>query len=405
MNSILVKNCGQLLSMGELGTLRDAYVLCDGDRIKEIGEMADLPEFSGDVEVVDAEGQVVMPALVECHTHSVFAGSRAEEFKQKLEGKSYLDILRDGGGILTTVKATRAASKEELFESTMKHLDEFMTYGVATVEIKTGYGLSVEAELKLLDVIDEVKKVHPVNVFATFMAAHTVPPEYKGRAGEYIDLIIDEMLPALQGRADAFDVFCEKGAFNLEESRRLLEAAKKAGLKLKLHAEQINDFGGSKMAAELGAISVDHLDHLGPDDIKIVAESDTVGVLLPMVPLYTREDKYADGRRMIDAGMKVAVSTDFNPGSCPSKNIFLAMNLACLKMGLTVEEVLKAVTINAAIALGMEKEIGSLEVGKRADITIMKVKSCEEIPYTFAENLITGLVLGGKLVLRRQDKQ
>jgi imidazolonepropionase len=402
MNSILIKNCGQLLTMGSEGIVKDAYVLCEGERIKAVGEMGGCPEVEG-AEVIDAQGRVVMPGIVECHTHSVFAGSRAEEFKQKLEGKSYLDILAAGGGIHSTVRATRAASKQELVESTMAHLDEFMAYGMSTVEIKTGYGLDLENELKLLEVIEAVRDQHSVNVVVTFMAAHTIPNEFKERASEYIDLVINEMLPEVKGRVDFFDVFCEKGAFSLDDSRRLLEAAKDAGLKLKIHAEQINDLGGSKMASELGAVSVDHLDHLSAQDIEMVAKTDAVGVLLPMVPLYTREDKYADGRAMIDAGMTVAVSTDFNPGSCPSKNIFLAMNLACLKMGLTVDEVLKAVTINAAKAIGMGEEVGSIEIGKRADILIMKAKSYEEIPYNFAENLTQQLLLGGRLVHHQQD--
>ena len=406
--TLLIKNCGQILTMkgmaprkgramSDLGIIEKGFVACEGDTIAEVGKMKNLKrsKINKKTKIIDAKGKVVMPGLIDCHTHLVFAGSRAHEFKLKMEGKSYLDILAAGGGILSTVKATREASKKKLVDLGLKRLDEMLAYGITTVEAKSGYGLDMENEIKILDVCQELSAKHKVNVVPTFLGAHTVPPEYKGKSNKYLRFLMDEVLPAAKEKAEFVDIFCEKGAFTLRQSKKYLRYAKTLGFKIKIHAEQINNLGGCKLATKLEAVSCDHCDHIKMGGIKRLAKSNTVGVLLPIVPLYTREKVYADGRKMIDAGCAIAVSTDFNPGSAPSKNIFLAMSLACLKMNMTPEEVLTAATINAACALDLQKTVGSLKKGKRADIVIMDTEDYQEIPYWLGENLVEKVIIGG----------
>jgi len=406
--TLLIKNCGQILTMkgmaprkgramSDLGIIEKGFVACEGDTIAEVGKMKNLKrsKINKKTKIIDAKGKVVMPGLIDCHTHLVFAGSRAHEFKLKMEGKSYLDILAAGGGILSTVKATREASKKKLVDLGLKRLDEMLAYGITTVEAKSGYGLDMENEIKILDVCQELSAKHKVNVVPTFLGAHTVPPEYKGKSNKYLRFLMDEVLPAAKEKAEFVDIFCEKGAFTLRQSKKYLRYAKTLGFKIKIHAEQINNLGGCKLATKLEAVSCDHCDHIKMGGIKRLAKSNTVGVLLPIVPLYTREKVYADGRKMIDAGCAIAVSTDFNPGSAPSKNIFLAMSLACLKMNMTPEEVLTAATINAACALDLQKTVGSLKKGKRADIVIMDTEDYQEIPYWLGENLVNKVIIGG----------
>ena len=396
--TLLIKNCGQLLTMrsGGLGIVKNAFVACEADKIVDFGPMKKLKRgmVGPKTKVVDAEGKVVMPGLVDCHTHLIFAGNRSNELKIKLEGKSYLDILKSGGGIHSTVSATCKASHAELLKNALGHLKDMLAYGITTVEIKSGYGLDLKNELKILDVAEEVGRRQPVRVLKTFLGAHTIP---RGeQAAKYLKFLVDEVLPKV--KVDFVDIFCEKGTFSLRESRKYLASAKALGFDLKIHAEQINRLGGARMAAKLGAVSVDHCDQLTARDIRKLAKYNSVVVLLPLVPFYLGENKFANGRAMIDAQLKVAVSTDFNPGSAPSKNIFLAMTMACLKMGLTPEEVLRGVTINAAAALKMEKKIGSIEKGKLADILITKVVDYSEIPYWFGENPVDKVFIGGKSV-------
>ena len=403
--SLLIKNCGQLLTMKgrssvDLGLIEDAFLACEGNKIKAVGRMEDLGKFKSLVtkktKVIDAQGNVVMPGLIDCHTHLVFAGNRANEFKMKLEGKSYLDILEAGGGILSTVRATRKASKAQLLKNAGGHLSEMLKMGITTIEAKSGYGLDMDTEIKILEVLRELKKLQPVKIVSTFLGAHTVPAEFKDRADEYLEVLMKKVLPAVKKLATFVDIFCEKKAFSLEQSRKYLSYAKKLGFKIKIHGEQINNLGACVMAAKLGAVSVDHADRLSKRDIQELAKSSAVVVLLPLVPLFLREDVFADGRALIDGGCKVAVSTDFNPGSAPCKNLFLAMTLACLKMGLKTEEALRAVTINAAAALDLSKQVGSLEKGKIADILITKVKNYQEIPYWMGENPVARVILEGK---------
>lgn len=403
MYSLIVKNCGQLLAMkgSTFNLIKSAFVACEGDKIVAVGSMKNLKNSLVDkkTKIIDAESKVVMPGLIDCHTHLVFAGSRANEFQRKLKGESYLDILKSGGGILSTVKATRKAKKSELVISALKHLTDMLHYGITTVEVKSGYGLDFKNEMKILEVVDELKKRQPIKLLKTFLGAHTVPSEYKGFPKKYLKFLMREVLPKLVGKVDFVDIFCEKGAFSLRQSRKYLKYAKSLGFKLKIHAEQLSAVGGCRMAAKLGATSFDHCDRLSARDIKKLAKFSSVAVLLPVVPLYTRENVYADGRKMIDSGLTVAVATDFNPGSAPIKNIYLAMSLACLKMGLTIEEVLSAVTINAARALDMQEVVGSIEKGKRADIVIMKAFDYREIPYFVGENMAEKVVVGGRVVV------
>lgn len=417
--------CGK--EMRELAVIEDGFVACEGERIVAVGFMGDFEKKSGYFEgkigkktrIIDAGGKVLLPGLIDCHTHLIFAGNRAGEWREKLAGKSYLEILAGGGGILSTVMATRAALKKDLLRSGLSHLREMLAYGVTTVEIKSGYGLDLESEMKILDVAGELGRVQPVCVVRTFLGAHVVGPEFRGEEGgsasdaaRYLKYLVQKVLPEVRGKADFVDIFCEKGAFDLKQSEKYLRAAREMGFGVKIHAEQINNLGGCKMACKLGAASFDHCDHLTVADIKALGKlskgakggkkanfcNEPVAVLLPLVPLFLREHVFADGRAMIDNGLAVAVSTDFNPGSCPSKNIFLAMSMACLKMGLLPEEALTAVTVNAAAALRLFDR-GVIEKGKRADLVLFDVQNYQEIPYWMGDSKVAKVVCGGKVVL------
>ncbi|ALW85681.1 hypothetical protein AUC43_11635 [Hymenobacter sedentarius] len=378
------------------------YVACVGDKIVAVGAMNELnlAHIGPETRLIDATGCVVMPGLVECHTHLVFGGNRADEFERKLRGESYLDILTSGGGILSTVRATRAASEAELLANALHHLEGFRRYGITTLEAKSGYGLDRDTELRLVRVAREAGHRQPVRVVPTFLGAHVVPPEFK-EAGPraYVDFMLREVLSDLKGEAAFVDVFCEQGAFPLAVARYYLEQAHKMGFGLKIHAEQLHDLGGCEMAAELGATSVDHCDYLTPAAaarIAQVSQGRTVAVLLPLVPLFLRQSQYAAGREFIDNGLPVALSTDFNPGSCPSKNLWLALSVACLKMGLRPKEAVAAATLNAAWAIGQQHDCGSLEPGKRADVLVLNVGSVAEIPYWLGENPVRDVVIGGQ---------
>ncbi|WP_400191439.1 imidazolonepropionase [Hymenobacter sp. B81] len=413
--TLVLRDCAQVLTLAGAPTdrpltgpaladwriIEQGFVACQGDTIAAVGPMSELDEswLGPETRVIDARGRVVMPGLVECHTHLVFGGNRADEFQRKLQGESYLDILASGGGILSTVRKTRAATDDELLAGALHHLEGFRRYGVTTLEAKTGYGLDAATELRLLRVAHAAGRQQPVQLVHTFLGAHVPGPEYKGRPAEYLAMLSEQVLPALQGQAEFVDIFCEEGAFSVDDSRRYLQRARDLGFKLKIHAEQLHDLGGCRMAAELGAASVDHCDYLPAADAAAVAaagQGRTVAVLLPLVPLYLRQDKYAPGRQFIDAGLPVALSTDFNPGSCPSKNLWLAVSLACLKMGLTPHEALAAVTLNAAWALDRQQQVGSLEPGKRADLLVLGLPDYREIPYWLGENPVQQVIIGGQ---------
>ena len=413
--SLLIQHAAQVLTLAgapttrplagaDLGNWRiieNGYVACVGDTITAVGLMSELDpaRITPETLLIDATGRVVLPGLVECHTHLVFGGNRAHEFERKLRGESYLDILARGGGILSTVRATRAASEKELLANALHHLDGFRRYGVTTVEAKSGYGLDRDTELRLVRVARQAGRQQPVRVVPTFLGAHVVPPEFK-QAGPraYVDFMLRDVLSDLKGEAAFVDIFCEQGAFPLDVARYYLEQAHKMGFGLKIHAEQLHDLGGCEMAAALGATSVDHCDHLTPAAAARIAQQtqgQTVAVLLPLVPLFLRQEQYAPGRAFIDNGLPVAVSTDFNPGSCPSKNLWLALSVACLKMGFTPKEAVAAATLNAAWAIGRAADCGSLEPGKRADVLVLDLGSVAEIPYWLGENPVRDVVIGG----------
>ena len=386
-------------AQGENRKYHNAAVLCEGGVIRAVYENGALPEVSADTQTIDAQGRLVTPGLIDAHTHLVFGGWRQNEIPLKLKGAGYLDILRAGGGILSTVRATRKASEEELFEKSRAFLDELMAQGVTTAELKSGYGLDKETELKQLRVIKRLNEVHPMDTVATYLGAHAIPEEYALRSGEYIDFIISDMLPEIkrQSLAEFCDVFLETGVFGVEESRRLLTAAREMGFGLKIHADEIDELGGSQLAGELGAVSAEHLIATGERGMEALARGGVTAVLLPCTSLYLNKS-FARARDMIAHGIPVAVATDFNPGSCPSLNIGLCMTMAYLKYRMTPEEILSAVTINAACAVNRGGSSGTIEPGKKADMVIWNAEDMEMLCYRMGSNLAGTVIKNGAIV-------
>lgn len=386
-------------AQGENRKYHNAAVLCDGGVIKAVYENGALPEVSADTQTIDAQGRLVTPGLIDAHTHLVFGGWRQNEIPLKLKGAGYLDILRAGGGILSTVRATREASEEELFEKSRAFLDELMAQGVTTAELKSGYGLDKETELKQLRVIKRLNEAHPMDAVATYLGAHAIPEEYALRSGEYIDFIISDMLPEIKrrGLAEFCDVFLETGVFGVEESRRLLTAAREMGFGLKIHADEIDELGGSQLAGELGAVSAEHLIATGERGMEALARGGVIAALLPCTSLYLNKS-FARARDMIARGIPVAVATDFNPGSCPSLNIGLCMTMAYLKYRMTPEEILSSVTINAACAVNRGGSIGTIEPGKKADMVIWNAEDMEMLCYRMGSNLAGTVIKHGAIV-------
>ena len=383
-------------------------VAISGSKIVAVGTTADVLSrvvIDSETRVIDADGQVVLPGLVDPHTHVIFGGTRELELALKLQGIPYLEILARGGGILSSVEATRAASKEELVKRGLKFCSQMLAQGTTTAEAKSGYGLSTESEIKTLQAVREVDASQPVDLVPTFLGAHAVPKEYKGKADHYLDLVIDEMLPLVveQNLACYCDVFCEEGVFSVEQSRRVLTAAREMGLQLKMHADEIVPLGGAELAAELSAISADHLLVVSDRGINRMAEAGVIAVLLPGTTFYLREDHYAPGRKMIEAGVPVALATDFNPGSSPNNNLQLIINIACLYLGMVPAEVINAITINAAHALGRATEIGSLEEGKMADVVIFDAPNYDYLAYRYGTNLVRTVLKNGRVVLETED--
>jgi imidazolonepropionase len=360
---------------------------------------------------VDATGGTVTPGLIDAHTHLLFAGSREGELVERQRGATYLDILAGGGGILSTVAATRAASEDALLAHGRRWLDEMLGHGVTTVEAKSGYGLDLETELRLIEAAYQLGREGPLDVVPTWLGAHAVPPEFRSRPDgteAYVRSLIDDQLPgvAAHGRARFADAFCEEGVFTADQSRRVLEAAAAYGLPARLHADELAPSGGTELAAELGAASVDHLatpSEAGIDALAAAAETDdpVVATLLPITTWFLMKDHHAPARRLIDRGIPVAIGTDFNPGTSPSANLPLAMSFACLNLGMSPDEALSAVTINAARALGLEDEIGSLEPGKAGDVVIWRVPSSTQLPYWPGADLVRTVIKGGRIVLER----
>jgi imidazolonepropionase len=403
MRPIWIKNAAQLVTvagengprrqeqMSELSIIQNGSVWMENGEILAIGTTSELEVMYGkrahEADVVDATGRLVTPGLVDPHTHVAYGGSREKEFEMRLEGSTYMEIMNAGGGIHATTRMTREATEDELVAQTTRRLDSFLAHGVTTVEGKSGYGLDLEAELKQLRAMKRLNETHPIDLVPTFMGGHAVPQEYKGSEEQYIDLLINDMLPkvAEEGLAVFNDVFCEVGVFTPEQSERILEAGKKLGLIPKIHADEIESYGGAELAAKVGAISAEHLLKASDEGVRLMAEAGVIACLLPATALYLREEA-AKGRAMIDAGVAVAISTDCNPGSSPTTSMPLVMNLACISMRLTPAEALVAATMNAACAIGMEEKVGSLEVGKQADVVMWNVSNYQELQYLFGVN-------------------
>lgn len=386
-------------AMKEIFAQLDSYIVIEKGVIAEIGAMKDFPSFPEGFEILDVEGRVVMPGIVDSHTHLVFGGYRPDEFSWRLKGDSYMSIMERGGGIQSTVNATRGEPAEKLEEKAQWFLDRMTEMGVTTVEAKSGYGLDTPTEVKMLDVIDKLasKKDRKLRIVSTFLGAHAVPKEYKGRTDEYCDLIINEMIPAVKDKAVFFDIFTEKNVFEIEESRRLLEAAAKAGFKLKLHADEIVTLGGSELAAEVGAVSADHLLHISDEGIRKMKEAGVVATVLPLTAFALKEP-YAPARKMIDAGCAVALATDLNPGSCFSGSIPLTIALSCIYMNMSIEEVITGLTLNAAAAVDLASEIGTIEKGKRGDLAVLEFDNYHFLPYYIGMNCVKTTIYNGNIV-------
>jgi len=401
---LLLKNIGLLATpigvcakrgkeQSEISLTNDAAIGISNGKIAYVGAEAASPTAS---KTIDCGGRLVTPGLVDAHTHLVFGGWRQKELALKLKGVPYLDILKSGGGILSTVEQTRAESEENLFEKGKSLLAEMMSFGVTTCEAKSGYGLDTENELKQLRVIQKLAQEQPVDIVPTFMGAHAFPKEYADNRSGYIDYLINEMLPAVanENLAEFCDVFCESAVFTPDESRRILKEARKYGLIPKIHADEIESIGGAEIASEIGAISAEHLIESSDAGIRSLAENAVIAVLLPATSFYL-EKPYARARDMVNAGVAVAVSTDFNPGSSPGLNMQFVLNLTCLKYRLTPSEALTAATINGAAAIKRSDVCGSVEVGKKADLVVWDAKDLEYIFYRFGSNLVNRVIKNG----------
>jgi imidazolonepropionase len=387
-----------------LGIVPDGAVAAAEGRVVWVGRTAEAESqvrLGPGARRLDARGRVVMPGLVECHSHLVFGGDRAHEFQLRVQGKSYEEIAAAGGGIMSTVRATREADREVLLARGRRHLDAFLSFGVTTVEAKSGYGLTVEDEMRLLDIYRELDAGHDATLVPTFLGAHTVPTEYLHDPDAYVDLVVGEMIPRVveAGLALFCDVFCETVAFSPEQSRRVLQAGLEHGLRPKVHADQLTDLGGARLAAEMGAVSAEHLDHVSPAGAAALADAGVVAVLLPGAVFFLGSTRYAPARDLVAAGVPVAISTDLNPGTCYSENPFLMGTIASCYMGLTAEEVILGLTLNAARALALAEEVGSLAPGRRADLIVLDTESHLTLPYHFGINPVVVVVKDGRTVI------
>jgi len=386
-------------AMNQLKTLDNSWLAIENDRIVEFGTMA---EWGGivdwrDLEVIDAEGKLVFPSWCDSHTHLVFAASREKEFEMRLHGKTYEEIAAAGGGILNSAAKLQNTSEDDLFASATLRLDEIMRMGTGAVEIKSGYGLTVEAELKMLRVIKRLKESSPLQIKSTFLGAHAFPTEYKTNHAAYLDIVINEMLPVIteEGLADYIDAFCETNYFSVEEMERVVQAGAKYGIAAKVHVNQFTSIGAIQKCVELGARSVDHLEIMYPEDIEALKQGTTMPTMLPSCSFFLGLP-YAPARQMIAAGLPVALATDYNPGSTPSGNIPFVLSLACLKQKMTPAEAITAATQNGAYAMGLEKDMGGISIGKRANLFISKpMESFAFLPYAFGSNSIETIILNG----------
>ncbi len=414
--SLILHNASQLLTLsggpqrgstlGNLGLIEQGAVAIQGDRILAVGRSDELLRAYPASPRHDAGGNVVMPGFVDPHSHLVWAGDRADEFTLRLQGKAYMEILAMGGGILSTVRATRAASLEELVAQSRPRARAAFAHGTTTLEVKTGYGLTLESEIKQLQAILALNAEGPLELVPTFLGAHAVPGEFQGQTEAYVDLVCDEMLPGIHawwqseapGQPLPFvDVFCEQGAFDLAQSRRILERAGDLGFPLKIHADEFENLGGAALAAELGAASADHLVRTSPEDIRALANSDTVAVALPGTPFGLNEADYTPARALIGSGALLALATDTNPGTAWCESLQFMLALACRKMGLTPDQAIAAATINAAAAVNRQDAIGSIEPGKQADLLILDVNNYRRLGYRFGTNLVSTVIKRGRI--------
>jgi imidazolonepropionase len=411
---IVIKNIAELIQtestpkkwvagadMKNISTIKDAFVEIENGIITGFGSMDNWSgiENWSNTEIIDAEGGMIFPTFCDSHTHLVFAASREEEFVDRIKGLSYQEIAKKGGGILNSAEKLQNTTEDELFESALARLKEVIKMGTGAIEIKSGYGLTLESELKILRVIKRLKEASDVTIKATFLGAHALPKEFKDNKDGYMDLVIDEMLPkiAKENLADYVDIFCEKGYFTVEDTKRLLEAANKFGIKAKTHVNQFNTIGGVKASVDLGALSVDHLEEMNPEDFDVLLGSNCMPTILPSCSFFLGIP-YSPARKMIDKGLPIALASDFNPGSSPSGNMNFVASLGCIKLKMTPEEVINASTINSAYAMGVEKELGSIAIGKKANLFITKpIPSYAYLTYSFGENIIEKVIVNGKL--------
>ena len=414
--TLIIKNARQVLTMrsdqkglrtgehmDDVGIIEDAAVAISDGKIVAVGKTGEVlgqVKIDERMNVLDAKDKVVLPGFVDCHTHPVFAATREEEFEMRVKGRPYQEIAAAGGGIKSSVKTLRAASKKELIQLTLPRLDRMMSYGTTTIEAKSGYGLSLDDEIKMLEVIKELNHLHPIDLVPTFLGAHEIPEEYKSRREEYIQLIVEKMIPEVAKRKLAVfcDIFCEKGVFDIQESRRILSAAKDHGFRLKLHADQLTALGGAKLAAELGAVSADHLEFIDDEGIEMMKQAGVIGVLLPGACFGLGMKGYPPARKMIDQGLPVALATDFNPGSSMTESMPIILSMACLMMKMSPAEAVVASTITSAYAVGRADDVGSIEKGKKADLVIWNVRDYREIPYHYGVNLVDRVVKDGKIL-------
>jgi len=390
--------------MSKLGIIDNAWLLIENDKIAAFGTMDELKLsdmiIGNEINEIDAYGKLIFPSFVDSHTHLVYAGSREIEYIDKIKGLSYEEIAKRGGGILNSAKRLQEASEEELYYQASVRIQEIISQGTGAVEIKSGYGLNTEAELKMLRVIKRLKENMPLAIKSTFLGAHSVPAEYKGRQSEYVDLVINEMIPAVTAEdlADYIDVFCDRGFFTVEDTDRILMAGIKYGLRPKIHANELDYSGGVQVGVKYNALSVDHLEYVGDDEINALLGSETMPTILPGAAFFLGLE-YSPVRKMIDTGLPVAIASDFNPGSSPSGNMKFMMSLACINYKMLPEEVINATTINTAYAMGLSEELGSIAVGKKANIFITKeIPGIEFMPYAYGSDLIEMVILNGNIV-------
>ena len=411
---IVIKNIAELVQtestpkkwvagadMKNISTIKDAFIEIENGIITGFGSMDNWSGIDNwsNTEIIDAEGGMIFPTFCDSHTHLVFAASREEEFVDRIKGLSYQEIAKKGGGILNSAEKLQNTTEDELFESALARLKEVIKMGTGAIEIKSGYGLTLESELKILRVIKRLKEASDVTIKATFLGAHALPKEFKDNKDGYMDLVIDEMLPkiAKENLADYVDIFCEKGYFTVEDTKKLLEAANKFGIKAKTHVNQFNAIGGVKASVDLGALSVDHLEQMNPEDFDVLLGSNCMPTILPSCSFFLGIP-YSPARKMIDKGLPIALASDFNPGSSPSGNMNFVASLGCIKLKMTPEEVINASTINSAYAMGVEKELGSIAIGKKANLFITKpIPSYAYLTYSFGENIIEKVIVNGKL--------